>query len=464
MEGALLDIGWWSLLGTATREIMLFAAAGLLVGGIDDLFVDLCYLWWAGWRRVRGVAAPLTVDALPPATARIAVLVPAWDEAQVIGAMLATATARWRETAVRIYVGAYPNDRATIDVVAGLAARDDRIRLVIGPRDGPTTKADCLNTLWHAVECDEARGGPVAAVLLHDAEDVVHPGELRVVEYYLERFDAVQLPVLPLRHDRSRWVSGTYLDEFAESHGKVLVVRQAIGAALPFAGVGCAINREMIGRIAAARGGAPFDAASLTEDYEMGLTVAAMGGRTALADVRDDSGRLVAVRAFFPATVRAAVRQKARWMTGIALAGWDRTRWGRAGDVPDHWMRMRDRRALLSVVVVLAAYTALLLWAMCSVAAWAGWYEMPDHPLLSLLILLNSLLLVWRAVWRMWFTGRLHGWREAMRALPRLLVGNFIAILSARGALDEYLRHLNGRAVRWDKTEHQFPTDAELAR
>ncbi len=32
------------ILDAAARETMLFAAAGLLIGGIDDLIVDLCFI------------------------------------------------------------------------------------------------------------------------------------------------------------------------------------------------------------------------------------------------------------------------------------------------------------------------------------------------------------------------------------------------------------------------------------
>ncbi|MCE3519576.1 hypothetical protein LXJ58_33020, partial [Escherichia coli] len=51
-------------------------------------------------------------------------------------------------------------------------------------------------------------------------------------------------------------------------------------------------------------------------------------------------------------------------MTGIALAGWDRTGWARPHALGDHWMRMRDRRALLSVLVLAVAYAAIVLWGV----------------------------------------------------------------------------------------------------
>lgn len=38
---------------------------------------------------------------------------------------------------------------------------------------------------------------------------------------------------------------------------------------MPLAGTGCAIAPAMLAAIAAARGGDPFDATSLTEDYEL---------------------------------------------------------------------------------------------------------------------------------------------------------------------------------------------------
>jgi adsorption protein B len=171
------------------------------------------------------------------------VFIPAWDESAVIGDMLRTALLRFDHGDYLLYVGAYPNDPATIGAIAGIAAIDTRVRLVIGAAPGPTTKADCLNTLWRAMLRDEATEGvPILAVALHDAEDVVHPLELRVYAQWLRRYAAVQLPVLPLPHPRSRFVAGHYCDEFAEAHAKTLVVRQALGAGMPLAGVGCAVR------------------------------------------------------------------------------------------------------------------------------------------------------------------------------------------------------------------------------
>jgi adsorption protein B len=130
------------------HELMLFAAIGFLVGGIDDVAVDLVFGWQALRHRRRGNGERL--ERLPGPEHRLAVFVPAWDEAAVIGAMLQTALARFDHPDFDIYVGTYPNDTATIDAVRAIADRDARVRLVIGDTPGPTTKAACLNTLCAA--------------------------------------------------------------------------------------------------------------------------------------------------------------------------------------------------------------------------------------------------------------------------------------------------------------------------
>src|SRR3546814_16369629 len=98
----------------------------------------------------------------------------------------------------------------------------------------------------------------------------------------------------------------------------------------------------MMDRIVAMNGGRPFDEASITEDYELGLKIGALGGRGIIVRLPAGTGSVVATREHFPATLDAAVRQKARWLTGIALHGWDRMGW--RGSVPEREMRSEERR------------------------------------------------------------------------------------------------------------------------
>jgi adsorption protein B len=151
-------------------------------------------------------------------------------------------------------------------------------------------------------------------------------------------------------------------------------------------------------------------------------------------------------------------------MIGIALAGWDRVGWGGARHWREHWMRMRDRRAPLAVLVLVAAYLASLSWICSAVLHWIGEVQPRSlTPAMAWLLTINALLLLWRMGVRAVFTGRAYGKRQAAWSVPRLVVGNFISMVATQRALLRYAAMLRGAALHWDKTAHVFPDDVELA-
>lgn len=453
-----------AILAIIYHEVLLFAVVGLAIAGLDDFLVDILFLARRWWRNIiiysrhpRMTTATLPSSEKP---GRIAIFVPAWGEAEVIGPMLRNALNQWREGDYRIFVGAYPNDRATLDALAPIAEGEERLIVCINERHGPTTKADCLNLQWRAMLQEESRTGVAfKAVVLHDAEDVVHADEIRLFDLMIDRFQLVQLPVLPLPGHGGWWsraIANHYCDEFAESHGKYMTIREAMGASVPSAGVACAFERATLDKLIDPKNGGPFDPASLTEDYEVGLRIKNMGGRGVFVRMRDGAGELVATREYFPDNLDAAVKQKARWMVGISLAGWDRMGW--QGGVTERWMRIRDRRAAIAAFVLLAAYLALLLWGMLTVASWFGLVSAhQSSALIEPLLWLNFLFMIWRLAMRAIFVSRSYGWRYGLGAIPRSIIANLIAMLAARRAIFLYLDSLFGKPLVWDKTQHRFP-------
>jgi adsorption protein B len=293
--------------------------------------------------------------------------------------------------------------------------------------------------------------------VLHDAEDVVHPSELSLFAALVSRAAAIQLPVVPLPDTASPWIAGHYGDEFAESHGKELVVREAVGAAIPLAGVGCAIERGALARLGADHGGRPFAPDSMTEDYELGLRLGALGLKTMFVRIPAAPGDRAAIasRGHFPSTLDAAVRQKARWIGGIALAGWDRLGW--RGGIGERWMRLRDRSGPFAALLMLAGYAAVILWAQLELAQALGApIAVAIGPHLALLLKVNFVLLLWRMLMRAGFTTSAYGPWQGILSIPRLVVANVIAILAVRRALA-----LHGAAgpPSWDKTHHIFPKE-----
>ncbi len=447
------------LLSRVAAELALFAGVGFLLFALNDLLVDLIYFGRAIWRAVavrprypRLFAEQIEVAGEP---GTLAVFIPAWDESAVIAPMLRATLDRFDHPDYRLFVGYYRNDPATAAAIASV--HDPRIEAVEAPVDGPTTKADCLNQLYDALlDWETARDRPVKAVVLHDAEDVVHPLELKIFDRLIDRAAIVQLPVLPLPDPASPWIAGHYCDEFAEAHIKELVVREAVGAAIPLAGVGCAIERNAIARLAAIEDGRPFAGDSMTEDYEMGLRVGALGLKTFFVRIPARIGErgVVATRGHFPSTFGGAIRQKARWLGGIALTGWDRLGW--SGNLGERWMRLRDRRGPLAALLLIAAYAAALLWAQLWLAEALGApVQARMGPLLVTLLTINAWLLAWRVLMRAGFTASAYGFWQGVLSIPRLIVGNVVAIVAALRALS---LHLGGGAKRWDKTRHIFPS------
>jgi adsorption protein B len=472
---ALSTAGLEWLVQGAGYELMLFASVGILLFGIDDLLFDA--VWIASPRRaspaIRGDLADLEDATAPPMTGTFAIFVPAWDEAPVLPAMLCRTLAAWNGEDFRIYIGCYPNDAATLKVVAPMVGMDPRLRLVVGDRDGPTTKGDNLNRLWGALGADErAEGRRFGAVVLHDAEDHVHRDELALYRRYLADHAMVQIPVVPSIVGGSAWIGGHYGDEFAEAHGKELPLRSALGMPMPSAGVGTALTRDALAVLALHRDGHPFSSDSLTEDYEVGILIGAYGMRASFVDAVAVSGDPIVSRGAFPGAVEAAVRQKARWIAGVALAGWEDLGWlwQRRGGARlmgwrawfARWMLWRDRRSPLAAVILLAAYAGMLLAAVGWVGqAMLGWRGMVIDDPMRLLLAVDAALLLWRLTMRAHFTARWYGRRQALMAFPRAFVANIIAMMAARRAILLYVRMLRSGEVIWDKTDHSGGVDSD---
>lgn len=461
--------GWHALLEGLLlfeHELMAFAAFWFCVGLLDEMGIDLAWLWLRLTGKTRTLQLPVGYGA-DPLSGQAAVMIPAFQEAPVIGATIAHMLAAWPQRELMIYVGCYRNDPATLAAASAAAGRDPRVRIVVHGTDGPTTKADCLNRLYRAIEADEARQQRrYTSVILHDAEDMVHPAALQAIDAALVLRDFVQLPVRPEPQPQSRWIAGHYSDEFAESHGKGMVVRAALGAPLPAAGVGCGFSRAALGSLADLRAAegeiGPFAPECLTEDYELGLILSQHGRGCAFLRMRDDAGDLVATRSYFPDTIEAAVRQKTRWIHGIAFQGWDRLGW--SGRAVELWMALRDRRGPLTALVLAAAYLLLLVDVILLGLSLAG-VAVP-HAIsapLKVMLALAFAGFLWRAALRFAFTAREYGLAEGLRAVLRMPLANVIAIMAGRRAFVAYFRSLRTGQVVWDKTRHEtHPASAVL--
>jgi adsorption protein B len=453
-----------------------------LLGGLNDFFLDLVfYLKPLRKALAQGRENPRCEEWELHATKEksIAILIPAWDEAAVIGAMLESTSDRLDYANYDIFVGCYPNDEATQFEVARAAFDRTQIHRVVCPNPGPTSKADCLNWIVEAIKLKEMETGKRYEIfILHDAEDVVHPLALKVHNRFIPEYDLIQLPVIPYERALTNITGNTYLDEFAETHLKTLVSRLAVGGMVPSAGVGTGFSRAACDELALQTNHVLFPPVSLTEDYDFSFRLFRNQRKSGLAEVwvdrTDARGRhvkeLVAIREFFPASFGDSIRQKQRWLLGITFQGAQKLGWGTG--IRERYMLFRDRVGVATSFFNLVALFVFVLIgehiaeALLHHQPWnSGLAAFTPTHWLAFLIDINLLLLANRLFQRGAFVARVARRRQALVAPFRMLWSNVIDFYCAVHAIRRFTySEFTGKPLKWLKTAHEYPNVETLLR
>jgi adsorption protein B len=449
---------------------VIYLAILYIIFAVDDLIFDFTYWIGAifGWWK-RPTLTQQELEEVPEA--RVAIVVPAWHEAAVIGRMLTYNAGRIDYGDYDFWIGTYPNDPETqteVDRIRGFLPHAYRVTT---NHDGPTSKADCLNAILADVIRHEVRTKRrYDIVLMHDPEDIIHPLELRILNWHFRNTDAdfIQLPVFSTAPNLYDLVAGTYIDEFAEMYAKNMHVRQKLSPFVPSAGVATGIRRAALDELVDDSGGLPFATNSLTEDYDLGLKMAISGRKTRyLAQkvrLRAPEGtkpveELVATFAPFPNTFQTAVRQRTRWMAGIVFQSWQHWRW--PGTLGLKWTLAHDRRGPLGYLVLFFGYLLVLYIIAYS---WIRTFNRPDlpailsDPLFTVLFTIGLLIMANRLLQRAIAVGRFYGPGQAVLAIFRTPFSNIVNMFATVRASYQYVRSRRlGIPMAWDKTEHSIP-------
>ena len=334
--------------GDCFAACLVVLALWVLLSGLDDLFLQLALLF----RRPAGLPRwPSEAQLNRAHPKRIAIFVPLWHEHRVIERMLEHNLAASGYDSFDFFIGVYPNDPLTSAAVWEVARRFPNVHVACCPHPGPTSKADCLNWIYQSMLLwEEEHGARIEVVVTHDAEDLIHPESLRLISYFSGRYDMVQVPVLPLPTPLGEWTHGLYCDEFAEYQSKDIPVRQALGGFLASNGVGTGFTRAALDELAEKHSNRIFEPTCLTEDYDAGFRIHLLGRKQMFLPLRAGANGFVATREYFPRDFRAAVKQRTRWVMGIALQGWERQGW-RAPASQLYWL-WRDRKGLAGNLLV----------------------------------------------------------------------------------------------------------------
>ncbi|MDR6608962.1 cyclic di-3',5'-guanylate-activated glycosyltransferase NrfB [Pseudomonas synxantha] len=487
MSLAFVDFFAYALFGLKYLAITL--ALLMFILGLDDLFIDLVY--WTRklirrWRIYEKFERADEQRLYSIGEKPLAIMVPAWNEVGVVGEMARLAASTIDYENYQIFVGTYPNDAETQADVDAVCLHYPNVHKVVCARPGPTSKADCLNNVIDAIlRFENDAKIQFAGFILHDAEDVISPMELRLFNYLLPAKDLVQIPVYPYAPEWNGFTAGHYVDEFAENHGKDVIVREALTGQVPSAGVGTCFSRKAITALLEDGDGIAFDVQSLTEDYDIGFRLKQKGMKCIFArySVTDPKlaleqpwvfgmdrafSQVICVREHFPRDLQYAIRQKSRWIVGIVFQGTKNLGWSPKGLL--NYFLWRDRRGLiaylLSFLVNILLVVLLAMWLVTVIApdAWRFPSLLADSTLLATLLWLNGLMLLNRLFQRGWFVTRFYGLGEGLLSAPRMVWSNFVNFFANLRALRQVMAMGDSRRVAWDKTTHEFPALAEAQR
>jgi adsorption protein B len=480
-----MSLGWvdfFAYVLFGLKYVAIALALLMFVLGLDDLFIDLMY--WGRklirrWRIYEKFERADEERLYTIAEKPLAIMVPAWNEVGVVGEMARLAASTIDYENYQIFVGTYPNDAETQADVDAVCQHYPNVHKVVCARPGPTSKADCLNNIIDAILRFESEAKiQFAGFILHDAEDVISPMELRLFNYLLPNKDLIQIPVYPYAPEWKGFTAGHYVDEFAENHGKDVIVREALTGQVPSAGVGTCFSRKAISALLEDGDGIAFDVQSLTEDYDIGFRLKQKGmkcifARYSVSDpklaleqpwvfgMNREFSQVICVREHFPRDLQHAIRQKSRWIVGIVFQGTKNLGWSRKGLL--NYFLWRDRRGLiaymLSFLVNLLFVVLFAMWLVTVISpeSWRYPSILSDSSILPVLLWLNGFMLLNRLFQRGWFVTRYYGLVEGLLSAPRMMWSNFVNFFANLRALRQVMEMGDSRRVAWDKTTHEFP-------
>ncbi|MDD5300493.1 MAG: glycosyl transferase family protein [Gallionella sp.] len=465
--------------------IAAIAAVGVLISSLDDLFIDVYY--WVRkiyrWVTLSSKHKPLRVEQLlEKEESYLAIMVPAWQEHDVIAKMVENTIATMNYQKYVIFLGTYQNDAQTTAEADRMARRfPTMVRRATVLNDGPTCKADCLNWIAQSIFLyEEQHNIKFAGLIIHDSEDVIHPLEFRMFNFLVGRKDLIQMPVLSLERGWWDWIAASYMDDFAEWHEKEMVVRESLNGLVPGSGVSTCYSRRAIQLLADKNKNQPFNTDTLTEDYDLSFRLKELGTTQVFVrfpvlhavkrksfftgkEYQVNVNSVIATREYFPSTLRTAYRQRARWILGVAFQGWQQMGW--KGGLASKYLFFRDRKSLwvpyVGLLTYLTAGSFMTIWLLRLMGL--EYMRFPDFVETRSWLFYCYLLSFWfffnRVFHRAYFVSLEHGIVQGFLSIPRMVVGSVINLAAVSRAWKIFVTHLiTGKRIAWDKTQHFYPT------
>jgi len=380
-----------------------------------------------------------------PKQTRIAVMVPAFREENVIGRtldFLVKAAETYNPKLVRVYVGTYPNDPDTRRIVSAFE-RDypSLIGEVVNPKPGPTTKAQNLNNIY-----DNIKGRDFDLIGIQDAEDFIPSNIFDATNYWYmrrvkndEKLAGLQFAVRA-KPDNYSFTTLAYLLMFRSSN---LFLTAKNKGFVPSHGTGTYYKREALNEILNRRGYV-WDDKNLTEDFEISLYLYYVMDKTLFYIPYPY------IEEHFPSSFRKAARQLSRWG------------YGNLQSLTKHFgMTVRNPKKLNDLLYVygfgLGALSSIWWLGISSLILFNILDGFSD--LEKAVYLINSINVVRYIIETPILYEKLNLSNKSSSSFNRILKGFamsiYIPILGASSSSYMIYRFLTKKNLQWAKTEHR---------
>lgn len=460
--------------------LFLILTIAFIIFCTDDFLMDMYYWLNRAYQflfRKNKIYSLQELRSLPEKP--VAVMIPAWKEAEVIAKMINSNSTliEYNPENYVVFVGVYQNDPDTAEALNEVIEKFGNVKKVVIPHDGPTCKADCLNWVIQAIFLYEKEHGMnFEMVVMHDAEDVVHPLELKLFNHLISTDDLIQIPVRPLEREWWQFVNGVYIDEFAETHSKDMLLRNRLCHMILSAGVATCFRTSILKKLSADHQGFIFNTDSLTEDYDIAYRLAEYNIRqnfhlypidtTSATNIYNrktykKSYAYISVAEYFPRKLWLAIKQRTRWNIGIFFQSVSQQTW--RGGFWKKYFFLRDRKGIIANLLIIPTYFLLINIIIFYLLNRFDIVEKINLSVPIWLVNVNLCLFLNRLIQRFTFTTARYNVTQGFLSVPRIVVANVLNVITTIRAFNIFFSSkIAGKKIAWDKTSHHFPTLAEF--
>ena len=282
--------------GAAHASSLIMPALALLA---TPVFLAMVVLRLAAAREPIATAPVRPPQRLPDRLLPVyTVLIPLYRERRVVQQIVAAVAALdYPSAKLDVKLILEDDDRDTREAV-GRMTLPAFVEVIVAPAGEPRTKPRALN-----VALPLARG---EFTVIYDAEDIPDPGQLRLAVATFARHpaDVACLQArLVIDNTRDNWLTRLFTVEYAALFDVINPGLAALRCPVPLGGTSNHL------RTAVLKGVGGWDAWNVTEDADLGIRLALLGYR--VADLPSSTFEEA------PASLRAWVKQRSRWMKGF---------------------------------------------------------------------------------------------------------------------------------------------------